>query len=109
MNQDGKQTTDPTVILAGMNRGKSESKYHRDQILYAQGDPANCLFYIQAGNVKVAVVSPEGKEAVVGILQPGDFCGEECLNGHRLRIAAVTALTECTLVRLERLSVGRAF
>jgi CRP/FNR family transcriptional regulator, cyclic AMP receptor protein len=108
MNQNDKRTSDPTAILAGMNGGKSESKYHRDQILYAQGDPASCLFYIQAGNVKVTVVSPEGKEAVVGILQLGDFCGEECLSGHRLRIATATALTECALVRLERLGAVRA-
>ena len=56
----------------------------------------------------MTVVSPAGKEAVVGILQPGDFCGEECLTGHKLRIATATALTECVLVRLEKASVVRA-
>ena len=56
----------------------------------------------------MTVVSPAGKEAVVGILQPGDFCGEECLTGHKLRIATVTALTDCVLVRLEKVSVVRA-
>jgi CRP-like cAMP-binding protein len=56
----------------------------------------------------VAVASPAGKEAVVGILQPGDFCGEECLAGHELRIASATALMECVLLQLEKADVLRA-
>jgi CRP/FNR family cyclic AMP-dependent transcriptional regulator len=63
---------------------------------------------MQAGTVKVTVVSAAGKEAVVGILQPGDFCGEECLSGHKVRIATVAAMTECVLVRLEKAGVVRA-
>jgi CRP/FNR family transcriptional regulator, cyclic AMP receptor protein len=108
MNQSKKPTPDPKAILNRMDRKKSESKHHRDQSFYTQGDPADCIYFIQTGKVKVAVVSPAGKEAVVGILQPGDFCGEECLAGHKLRIATVTALTDCVLVRLEKVSVVRA-
>jgi CRP/FNR family cyclic AMP-dependent transcriptional regulator len=108
MNQSKKPTPDPKAILSRMEGRKSESKYHKDQSFYSQGDPADCIFFIQTGKVKMTVVSPAGKEAVVGILQPGDFCGEECLTGHKLRIATVTALTDCVLVRLEKVSVVRA-
>src|ERR1700686_1633941 len=108
MNQGEKPTSDPKAVLSRMKGKKSESKYHKDQTLYSQGDPADCVFHIQTGKAKVTVVSPTGKEAVVGILQPGDFCGEECLAGHKLRVATVTALTECVLVRLEKTGVVRA-
>jgi CRP/FNR family transcriptional regulator, cyclic AMP receptor protein len=108
MDQNENRTPDPKAILARMSGKKSELKYHKDESLYSQGEPADCVFFVQTGKVKVAVVSPEGKEAVVGILQPGDFCGEECLAGHKLRIATVTALTECALMRLEKAGVVRA-
>jgi CRP/FNR family transcriptional regulator, cyclic AMP receptor protein len=108
MNPNEKQTSDMRAVLTRVDARASELKCHKDQGLYSQGDPADCVFFLQTGRVKVAVVSREGKEAVVGILQPGDFCGEECLAGHRLRIASVTALTECALVRLEKAGVVRA-
>jgi CRP/FNR family transcriptional regulator, cyclic AMP receptor protein len=108
MNQNKQPTSDPKAILTRLGGKFSESKYHAGQSLYSQGDPADCIFYIQAGTVKVTVVSAAGKEAVVGILQPGDFCGEECLSGHKVRIATVAAMTECVLVRLEKAGVVRA-
>jgi CRP-like cAMP-binding protein len=83
-------------------------KYAEDQRLYAQGDPADCVFFIQTGRVKVSIVSGEGKEAVVGVLHAGDFCGEECLAGYKLRITTCTALTGCVLLRLEKAGVVRA-
>jgi CRP/FNR family cyclic AMP-dependent transcriptional regulator len=95
-------------ILARIDGGKSESKYQRDEIAYSQGDPADSVFYVRIGRVKVTIVSEEGKEAVVAIFQPGAFCGEECLTGHKLRIATVTALTECVLIRLPKASIIRA-
>jgi CRP/FNR family cyclic AMP-dependent transcriptional regulator len=104
----GSQTLKTEAILAGLAGGKSESKYGEGQTIYSQGDPADCVFFIQAGRVKVAAVSPQGKEAVVGILQAGDFCGEECLAGHKQRIASVVALTECMLARLEKAGVRHA-
>jgi CRP/FNR family cyclic AMP-dependent transcriptional regulator len=108
MTQDEKHAADSKAVLARLDGGKSESKYHKDQILYSQGDPADCVFYIQTGTVKMTVVSPEGKEAVVGILQPGDFFGQECLSGHKLRMTTVTPLTECVVMRLEKARVVRA-
>jgi CRP/FNR family transcriptional regulator, cyclic AMP receptor protein len=108
MNQDQKRKLDMRALLARVDARGSEWKYQKDQRLYSQGDPADCVFYLQTGNVKVAVVSQQGKEAAVGILQPGDFCGEECLAGHTLRVATATAMTECVLVRLEKAGMVRA-
>jgi CRP/FNR family transcriptional regulator, cyclic AMP receptor protein len=108
MIQNQKGALDQNAILTRLDGRKSEAKYHKDQSVYSQGDPADCIYLIQTGSVKVAIVSPTGKEAVVGILQPGDFCGEECLIGHKLRLATVTALTECMLARMEKAAVVHA-
>jgi CRP/FNR family transcriptional regulator, cyclic AMP receptor protein len=108
MNQNEKQASDAETILARITGGKSELKYSRDKIIYSQGDPASFVFYVRVGSIKVAVVSEGGKEAVVAILQPGSFCGEECLTGHTLRMGTVTALTECVLVRMPKASIIRA-
>jgi CRP/FNR family cyclic AMP-dependent transcriptional regulator len=103
-----RHASDSESILARIDGGKSESKYQRDEIAYSQGDPADSVFYVQIGRVKVTVVSEEGKEAVVAIFQAGNFCGEECLTGHKLRMATVTALTECVLIRMPKASIIRA-
>jgi CRP/FNR family transcriptional regulator, cyclic AMP receptor protein len=108
MNQNEKHAFDPDTILGGIEGGKSELRYQRDQIVYSQGDPADFVFYVKAGWVKVTVVSEAGKDAVVAVLQPRHFCGEDCLTGHNLRIATLTALTECVLVRMPKTSVIRA-
>jgi CRP/FNR family transcriptional regulator, cyclic AMP receptor protein len=108
MNQNEEQALDPQTILAKIDGGKSESKYQTDQIVFFQGDPAKFVFYVETGRVKVTVVSEEGKEAVVAILQPGGFFGEECLTGHKLRMATVTALSECVLIRMPKKSIIRA-
>ena len=70
--------------------------------MFAQGDPADAVFYIRKGECKVTVVSEQGKEAVVAIDKEGDFVGEGCLNGHRRRLATVTAITACEILRLEK-------
>jgi len=103
-----KRASAPESILTRMDGGKSELKYQRDQIVYSQGGPADVVFYVRAGSVKLTVVSKEGKEAVVAILQPGSFCGGECLTGYELRMATVKALTECTLLRMPKASIIRA-
>jgi CRP-like cAMP-binding protein len=108
MNQIDKQTLDMKAILARVDGRKAKSQCDKDQNLYVQGSPANCVFFIQIGSVKISVASRDGKEAVVGLLQPGDFCGEECLAGHASRLASVTALTDCVLLRLEKANVLRA-
>jgi CRP/FNR family transcriptional regulator, cyclic AMP receptor protein len=96
------------TILARLEGGRSESAYQKDQIVYSQGEPADSVFYIRAGTIKVAVVTESGRQAVVAILRPGHFCGEDCLTGRRLRMATVTALTACVLTRLPAAGVVRA-
>jgi CRP/FNR family transcriptional regulator, cyclic AMP receptor protein len=108
MNQVKQLALDPEAILARLDGLKLEAKYQKDQLVYSQGDLADCVFYVRAGWVKVAVVSEEGKEAVVAILQPGNFCGEECLIGHKLRMTTVMALTESVLLRMPKASTIRA-
>ena len=98
----------PEAIIARIDGGRSEAKYQKEQIVYSQGDPADGVFYIQSGRVKVTVVSEEGKEAVVAILPAGCFCGEESLSGHKLRISTIKALTECMLMRIAKSSIMRA-
>ena len=83
------------------------SKYRKDDVVFSQGDPADAVFYIQKGKVKVTVVSDQGKEAVVAILGADEFCGEGCLAGQPRRIATVSAMTECTVTRLEKTRIIR--
>jgi CRP/FNR family cyclic AMP-dependent transcriptional regulator len=88
---------DPQAFLAEVGEGKTVSRYHKNQIVFSQGDPADSIFYIQKGRVKVVVLSEQGKEAVVGIFEPGQFFGEGCLNGNPRRISTTTALEECVI------------
>ena len=88
---------DPKEFLANVGEGKTILEFGKGDVIFAQGDEANTIFYIQKGRVKVVVISEQGKEAVVGILEPGQFFGEGCMNGHLLRIATTTAM-EASLV-----------
>ena len=74
----------------------------RDQVVFAQGDAADTVFYIQKGQVKVVVISEQGKEAVVGIFGPGQFFGEGCMNGHSVRIATTTAMEDCLVTAITK-------
>jgi CRP/FNR family transcriptional regulator, cyclic AMP receptor protein len=93
---------DPQVFLAKVGAGKTISKYLADQVVFTQGEIADTVFYIQKGRVKVVVLSDQGKEAVVGILEAGQFFGEGCLNGHELRIATTTAMEECLITAIAK-------
>jgi CRP/FNR family transcriptional regulator, cyclic AMP receptor protein len=93
---------DPKVFLAKVGKGKTISKYRKNQIVFSQGEVADAVFYIQQGKVRLTVVSGHGKEAVVAILEPGHFFGEGCLNGHPLRIATTRAMDECVITRIEK-------
>jgi len=108
MAQTTRHPSDPETIIARLDGGRSEAKYHKDQIVFSQGDPADSVFYVQSGTVKVLVLSETGKEAVVAILPFGSFCGEECLTARALRISTVKTLTECGLIRLAKASAARA-
>jgi CRP/FNR family cyclic AMP-dependent transcriptional regulator len=96
-----KDLFDPKAFLAKVGAGKSISKFSKGQNVFAQG-VADAVFYIQKGKIKVTVVSDQGKEAVVGILEPGQFFGEGCLNGHPLRIATTRAMEDCTITRISK-------
>ena len=76
--------------------------YQKNQIVFSQGDPADALFYIQNGKVKITVLSHQGKEAIIAIVGVGDFFGEGCLTGQPLRMATATAMTDCRIVRLDK-------
>ena len=93
---------DPKEFLAKVGEGKTIVDFRKNEIVFAQGDAANTVFYIQKGRVKVVVLSEQGKEAVVGILGPGQFFGEGCMNGHSLRIATTTAIEECRLTAITK-------
>ena len=96
---------DPRSFLAKIGDGRTISKYRKDQVVFSQGDTADAVFYIQRGKVKLTVVSEQGKEAVVAILGADEFCGEGCLAGQSRRIATVTAMTECTVMRLQKTNI----
>jgi CRP-like cAMP-binding protein len=89
--------------------GEGRSIMHVDpaQTIFAQGDGADSVFYIQKGKVKLTVVSAQGKEAVVAMLGPTDFFGEGCLAGQTLRTSTVTAMTSATLMRIELTAISR--
>ena len=85
---------DPKSFLAMVGEGHSIGAYGKDEIVMSQGDPADAVFYIQSGKVKVTVVSEQGKEAVVAMLGANDFFGEGCLAGQAQRIATVATMTD---------------
>ncbi len=96
------QPVDWQAFLAGITRGKSVLEYGANRTIFAQGDLADSVFYLQHGEVKLAVTSQEGKEAIVTVLGDNEFFGEGCLAGQPLRIARATAVTDCTLYRIEK-------
>jgi CRP/FNR family transcriptional regulator, cyclic AMP receptor protein len=93
---------DPLVFLAKVGAGKTVTRYRKNQIVYNQGENADAIFFIQKGSIKVTVVSDLGKEAVVGILEAGQFFGEGCLNGHPSRIGTTMASEESTITAITK-------
>ena len=107
MRSKGTPKFDPKVFLAKADGGRTIAKYRTNQILFAQGEPADSVFYIRGGKVKVTVISELGKEAVVALLGPDEFCGEGCLAGQPRRMATAMAITECEIMRLEKQAIVR--
>ena len=97
-----KSTFDPKGFLARVGDGKAILKFDKNQVVFSQGDAADSVFYIQKGKIKVLVVSEQGKEAVVGIMEPGQFFGEGCLNGHPLRISTTVAMEPCVITSITK-------
>jgi len=107
MKRKAKPPFDPKVFLAKANGGLGLRNYRKDQNVYRQGDPADSVFYIQSGKVKKTVVSEQGKEAVIAILDAADFFGEGCLTGELLRLATVATLTNCVIAQISKADITR--
>lgn len=97
----------PAGFLTKVEGARTTTNYLKNQVIFSQGDPADAIFYIQKGKVKLKVVSKQGKEAVIAILGVGDFFGEGCLAGQAFRMATATAMSECAIVRLGKRSTVR--
>jgi CRP/FNR family cyclic AMP-dependent transcriptional regulator len=101
------QPVDWEVLLNGIFRGKTVMECGMDRNVFRQGQPADSLFYLRRGKVKLAVISPQGKEAIIAILSAGEFFGEGCLAGQPLRMATAIAMTDCTLDKIDKLLMAR--
>src|SRR3984885_7915932 len=107
MNRGNKPEFDATTFLAMPGKGRALTNYLKNDTVFSQGDPADAIFYIHTGKVKLTVVSKSGKEAVVAILGAGDFFGEGCLARQPLRMASAGTMSECSVLRLEKSAVIR--
>ena len=107
MEKNSKARFDLHAFLASANGERAISIYRADQPVFAQGEPADSVFYIQEGKVKVTVLSEQGKEAIVAILGAGDFCGEGCLAGQPRRMATAAAMEDCEIMRMEKAAMIR--
>jgi len=102
MSKAEKNLFDPNLFFAKVGEGTAILKVDKNAVVFSQGEAADTVFYIQRGRIKVLVVSEQGKEAVVGILEPGQFFGEGCLNGHSLRISTTMAMEECVITSITK-------
>jgi CRP/FNR family transcriptional regulator, cyclic AMP receptor protein len=102
-----KQPFNVETFLTTVDGGRTIAKYRKGQMVYRQGDPADAVFYVEEGKVKVCIVNELGKEAVVAIHDKGDFFGEGCLLGQLLRLATVATMTECAIMRIDKPSMVR--
>ena len=98
---------DPDVFLTTVNQGRRLSECRTGQIIFSQGDPADSVFYIVRGKIKISATSEQGREAVVGVLGEGDFFGEGCLISQRLRLATAVSMTDSAVMRIEKAEMIR--
>ena len=96
---------DPRTFLSTIESGRKIATFSKKQTVFVQGDPCDAVFYIQKGKVRLTVVSKTGKEATIGILNEGDFFGEGCLTGQPLRLCSATAMTDCSVMRIDKKSM----
>ena len=102
MSEKKRTSVDWDTLFAGIFSGKTLIEYGKDRNIFRQGQPADSLFYLRKGKVKLTVTSRQGKEAIVAILGAGDFFGEGCLAGQPSRMATAVSMTDCTLDRIEK-------
>jgi len=96
------EPVDWEALLSGITRGKTVVEYGADRRIFDQGQPADSIFYVRKGKVRLSVVSQQGKEAIVATLSAGSFLGEGCLAGQPLRMATATTIIDCNLFRIEK-------
>ncbi len=99
---------DLKAFVTGAAEGGTVATYQDGQVIFAQGDPADAVFYLMAGRVKRTVVSDKGKEVVVALLGRDEFFGEGCLSGKTHRLSSAIAMADCTIARLEKSVLARA-
>lgn len=95
-------------LLANISRGKNQQSFRKGDVLYSQGQQADALYFISHGKVRLSVLSKIGKEAILGILDPGGFCGEGCLAGQAWRVGSATALTATVAIRVQKPAMVQA-
>jgi CRP-like cAMP-binding protein len=98
---------DPQSVLTRIEKGKTTRGYRAKEIVFSQGDAADAVFFIHKGNVKLTVLSARGKEAVIGVLDPGSFFGEGCLAGQPFRMASASATEPSRITRVSRSTMVR--
>ncbi|MGO9949990.1 MAG: Crp/Fnr family transcriptional regulator [Steroidobacteraceae bacterium] len=98
----GSKEFDALAFLSRAGAGKTIERYRKNQKIFSQGDVADSVFFIRSGKVKITVVSEQGKEAIVAILEPGQFFGEGCMNGHPMRMATTTAMEDSVITTITK-------
>jgi CRP/FNR family transcriptional regulator, cyclic AMP receptor protein len=101
-----KVTFDPQVFLSTVDDGRTITAFSKKQRIFTQGDSPDAVFYIREGKVTITVVSRDGKEATIGILKESDFFGEGCLKGQPLRLCSATAMTDCSVMKIDKKSMN---
>jgi CRP-like cAMP-binding protein len=96
---------DLKTFLSTIDGGRTIAAAPKKQTIFVQGDSSDAVFYIRKGKVKLTVVAKTGREATIGILNEGDFFGEGCLTGEPLRLCSATAMTDCSVMRIEKKSM----
>jgi CRP/FNR family transcriptional regulator, cyclic AMP receptor protein len=107
MAQKKRQLSDWEVFLAKVPYGRTVAEVKKKRTVFKQGDPADSVFFLRKGKVKLAVTSKQGKEAIVAILDTGEFFGEGCLAGQPLRMATASTMMDCTLIRIAKSAMVR--
>ena len=107
MKRKVKSAIDPKALLVSVGARRTTREYHESQTIFSQGDRADAVFFVHSGKIKVAVLSQQGKQAVIALLGPGDFFGEGCLGGQPLRMATATAMTESGIARVAKPTMVR--
>jgi CRP/FNR family cyclic AMP-dependent transcriptional regulator len=101
-NRKKTESFDIEEFLSSAGTSRSIAKFKKGQVIFSQDDPCNDVFYIQSGNAKLSIVNPQGKEAVLAILGPGDFLGEGCIIGNPVRMATATAIAALNAMSIQK-------